>query len=330
HTEPPTALTDVGVMPEAAASGAQIRAARTAQRTSCVHRERDASRSSAGLEIGGRPCGVAGPPRRAGRTLSPRAAPPRPLCALSRPDDQRSARGRAQRHGAPAHDSRPRGGHSAVFELRRVATCSRLQSVAGRPPVRRAPGELARKARVSRNEEFAREPQGGVRLRLARRRPARWPMIIRKDPSGGLVLIGQTDHSRFVGQLAAHWGNRDFETPKPYDSVVRAATFHDYGWLRYETSPLVAPQTGEPYAFLQVPMTDTQLASYQWALDWMADIDPYSGLIVSMHRTGLWKGRYQTIKHPAGRYNLTALSPEVQAFIARNEAWQERQRATLD
>jgi len=63
-------------------------------------------------------------------------------------------------------------------------------------------------------------------------------MIIRKDPSGALTLIGQTDHSRFVGQLVAHWGSRDFEAPKPYDAVVRAATFHDYSWLRYETSPL--------------------------------------------------------------------------------------------
>lgn len=155
-------------------------------------------------------------------------------------------------------------------------------------------------------------------------------MIVRKDSRDALILIGQTDHSRFVGQLAAHWGNREFEAPKPYDAVVRAATFHDYGWLRYETSPLIRPETGEPYAFLQVPMTDAQLGAYQWALDWMADIDPYSGLIVSMHRTGLWKGRYQKIKHPAGRYNLTTLSPEVQAFVARNEAWQERQRAALD
>ncbi len=155
-------------------------------------------------------------------------------------------------------------------------------------------------------------------------------MIIRKAQSGALILIGQTDHSRLVGQLAAHWGNRDFEPPRPYDAVVRAATFHDYGWLRYETSPLIRPETGEPYPFLQVPMTEQQLGSYQWALDWMADIDPYSGLIVSMHRTGLWKGRYQTIKHPAGRYTLTALSPGIQAFIDRNEAWQERQRATLD
>ena len=155
-------------------------------------------------------------------------------------------------------------------------------------------------------------------------------MIIRKDPAGGLVLVGQTDHSRFVGQLAAHWGNGDFESPKPYDSVVRAATFHDYGWLRYETSPLVRPESGEPYPFLQVPMTAQQLAAYQWALDWMADIDAYSGLVISMHRTGLWQGRHGTIKHPAGRYNLTALSPEVRAFIAHNEAWQARQRALLD
>jgi hypothetical protein len=155
-------------------------------------------------------------------------------------------------------------------------------------------------------------------------------MIIRKEPAGGLVLVAQTDHSRFVGQLAAHWGNREFEPPAPYDSVVRAATFHDFGWLRYETSPLVRPDSGEPYAFLQAPMTAAQLGAYQWALDWMAAIDPYSGLVVSMHRTGLWQGRYGTIKHPAGRYNLTALSPEVRAFIEHNEAWQARQRAALD
>jgi len=155
-------------------------------------------------------------------------------------------------------------------------------------------------------------------------------MIIRKNPDGSLILIGQTDHSRFVGQLAAHWGNNVFESPTPYDSVVRAATFHDFGWLRYETSPKIDGETGEPYPFLQVPMTSQQLGAYQWSLDWMADIDPYSGLIVSMHRTGLWQGRYGRIKHPAGRYNLTTLSPEVQSLIAHNEVWQEKQRTTLD
>lgn len=149
-------------------------------------------------------------------------------------------------------------------------------------------------------------------------------MIIRKQQDVGFAMLGQTDHSRFVGQLAAHWGNADFDVPTPYESVVRAATFHDYGWLRYETGPLFNEKTGQPYPFLEVPLTATQMGSYQWGLDWMSDIDPYAGLIVSTHRTGLWRGRYGTIKHPMG-YNLKEPSPDVQAFIARNEA---RQRET--
>jgi hypothetical protein len=153
-------------------------------------------------------------------------------------------------------------------------------------------------------------------------------MIIRKQDGTGLVIVGQTDHSRFVGQLAAHWGNREFAPPDPFESVVRAASYHDFGWLRYETAPLLDAESGEPYPFLRVPLTATQLASYQWSLDWMADIDPYAGLIVSMHRTGLWKGRYGTIAHPKG-YNLTVLDPAVQAFVERNEARQEQQRASL-
>jgi hypothetical protein len=154
-------------------------------------------------------------------------------------------------------------------------------------------------------------------------------VIVRKQGTNELILIGQTDHSRLVGQLAAHWGNEKFEVPKPYGSMVRAATFHDYGWLRYETSPLINPDTGEPYQFLQVPLGTTQLNAYQWSLDWLAGIDRYAGLIINMHRTGLWKNRYEMIKHPSG-YNLREMSPEIREFIQRNEIWQERERLSWD
>jgi len=36
-------------------------------------------------------------------------------------------------------------------------------------------------------------------------------MIVRKSPAGSLTLIGQTDHSRFVGQLA--WALCRFMSP---------------------------------------------------------------------------------------------------------------------
>jgi hypothetical protein len=155
-------------------------------------------------------------------------------------------------------------------------------------------------------------------------------MFVRKLPNGELILIAQTDHSRFVGQLAAHWGSSGFASPEPYDSVSRAATFHDFGWLRYETSPLIDAETGEPYEFRKTPFSQAQLDSYQWCIDWLGGIDRYSGVLVGMHRTGLWKGRYGKIAHPSGKYNPQGLRPEIQEFISRNEDWQQSEMANLD
>ncbi len=152
-------------------------------------------------------------------------------------------------------------------------------------------------------------------------------MIVRKEADGTLLMIGQTEHSRLVGQLAAHWGNARFAAARPYDSVVRAAVYHDYGWLRYETSPILDEKTGETPDFRQVG--GRQLDAYQWCVDWMTGIDRYSGLLVSMHRTGLWKGRYGTIAYPDA-YNPRALGPGIEDFIARHEAWQETERQTRD
>ena len=41
-------------------------------------------------------------------------------------------------------------------------------------------------------------------------------MIIRAEPEGGLTLILQTEHSQFVGRLAAHWGSAAFAALQPY------------------------------------------------------------------------------------------------------------------
>lgn len=155
-------------------------------------------------------------------------------------------------------------------------------------------------------------------------------MIIREPSNGELVIIGQTDHSRFVGQLAARWGNSEIPKPDPWESVVRAAIYHDYGWLTYETNPLINEESGEPYQFLQLPLLQRQLESYQWCVDWLAGTDIYSALIVSRHRTGLWKGRYGFINHPSGKYDLSKLDAAIVGLIERNESWQEQVMSALD
>ena len=151
-------------------------------------------------------------------------------------------------------------------------------------------------------------------------------MIVRTQPDGSTMLMTQTDHSRLAGFLASHWGNATYAPLQPWESVARAATFHDFGWLRYETRPELNPDSLEPFTFLNLPFDPTQLDNYQWVVDWLSAVDPYSALLVGMHRIGLWKSRYDTIAYPAWRNANVQWPQEIQEFIATQEPIQAEQR----
>jgi len=151
-------------------------------------------------------------------------------------------------------------------------------------------------------------------------------MIVRYESDGSLVMITQNDHAQLSGLFAAHWGNAKFERPRPYDSAVRAAMFHDKGWISYETSPIYDPATGKTPNYREVPNTPAQLDAFQWAGDWLSCVDPYAGLLIAKHRTGLWQGRYRVITQPPAIVRGT-LKPEIVSFIARSE---EKQKAAAE
>jgi hypothetical protein len=154
-------------------------------------------------------------------------------------------------------------------------------------------------------------------------------MIVREEPDGSLIMIGQTDHAKVSGQFAAHWGNDRFERPRPFASVVRAAAYHDSGWYGYETSPTIMEDTGKTRNFMQVPWGPVQRRGFQWAIDWMTEIDTYSGLLLSRHRTGLQRGRYGVMKHPTF-YNTVNIPDDNIDFLAGNEKKQEELLANYD
>jgi hypothetical protein len=154
-------------------------------------------------------------------------------------------------------------------------------------------------------------------------------MIVRYESDGSLVMINQNDHAKLSGLFAAHWGNSRFERPRPFASATRAAQCHDAGWIPYETRPLFNAETGKTPNFRDVPNDQAQLESYQSAIDWLTDIDSYAGLLISKHRTGLWKNRYGVIKQPAFAQR-GKLSDEVEGFITRNEARQKALAGALD
>jgi hypothetical protein len=147
-------------------------------------------------------------------------------------------------------------------------------------------------------------------------------MIVRKQTDGSLILVNQTDHAKLSGQFAAHWGNDQFEAPRPRESMIRAAMFHDFGWNRYESAPTYDPAKKAAPTFFEVPNSDSQLTEFSHAISWLTTIDEYAGLLIGKHRTGLWRQRYGLVREPPPLNKSTA-EPAVQAFIDKHEADQD-------
>src|ERR1044072_9496714 len=93
--------------------------------------------------------------------------------------------------------------------------------------------------------------------------------------------------------LLAHWGNDRFSRLRPYQTMVFATTYHDSGYREWEGTPPMNVQKGRPYAHREdVPNFESvELNAYAKNVDWLGAQDPYAGLLVSMHRTGLWHNR---------------------------------------
>ena len=103
-----------------------------------------------------------------------------------------------------------------------------------------------------------------------------------------LLLVLQIDHSRVAGLLAAHWGNDQFERPRPYSSMVLAAQEHDNGWYDWEIRPTLSRE-GHPVDYIgsMGHMGNRWLDFQRGGVERVAAQDPYAGYIASMHISGL-------------------------------------------
>ena len=149
-------------------------------------------------------------------------------------------------------------------------------------------------------------------------------MIVR-PVDDGILMISQNDHARLSGIFASHWGNAGFERPQRAESVVRGAAFHDCGWYSYDTRPLFDADAHTTPNFLKVPFDEGEIAAHKASIDWLWSIDSYAGLLVSRHRTGLFRARYATTQRPPPP-PPRALSAAARAFL---EAEEERQEAAF-
>ncbi len=151
-------------------------------------------------------------------------------------------------------------------------------------------------------------------------------MLVR-DAGDRWQIVTQPDHAELSGQLAAAWGGDGFARPEPFDSVVRAATRHDDGWAVWERRPRLDAE-GAPQAFFRVP-APVHLAFYRACVETVCDEDPYAGLLVSMHMSGLYRARYGVMPTPPLQLADEA-RPLVEAFVAQEQQRQERLVSMLE
>ena len=140
-------------------------------------------------------------------------------------------------------------------------------------------------------------------------------------------IVRQDDHDDLSGRFADRFGGEGLWDPNPRDSVIRACAEHDDGWTEWEDEPEVDPESGRAWNFRDMEIA-RHLRLYRTGIPRVTGRDPYAGMLVSMHGSGIYRGRYGLQPEMQLSY-----APEVESaideFVAEQEAAQEELRERL-
>ena len=143
-------------------------------------------------------------------------------------------------------------------------------------------------------------------------------MVLREEPDGSVICIGQPAHAFLSGQLARAWHPR----PEPFEEVCLAATQHDAGMADWDADPELNPDTGLPLSFMQMPLK-THLELWSHAPHRVLTQSRYAAILVSMHGAALYEMR-DLSRMPPGE------AEAVRAYLADQRALQEQLGEGLD
>lgn len=103
--------------------------------------------------------------------------------------------------------------------------------------------------------------------------------MIVQPRSDRLRLVRQHDHALAAGQLANAWTTAS--GPLPF-RLVAAVGLHDLAWRALDRRPRHDPDTGRPHRFDTHPL-GPKLRAYAAGIDEMEAVDPWIGLLGSLH-----------------------------------------------
>jgi hypothetical protein len=109
--------------------------------------------------------------------------------------------------------------------------------------------------------------------------------MIRRNAGDDFLLITQMDHATLAQQLGMHFGNAKFARPKATSTVLEAIRLHDAGWPLHDDAPTLNDRQ-LPLDVFEVPR-GIALAVWSASSDRAESVDPYAGLLVSLHSLSL-------------------------------------------
>lgn len=148
-------------------------------------------------------------------------------------------------------------------------------------------------------------------------------LISRRE--GELYLVEQVEHARLAGEMVSHWGNDRFAAPEPRAGARAAAAMHDDGWREADDEPLYNAQERRPLHFLEIEMKD-HIPLYARGVERTFATDPYAGLLVSMHWTGLYRSRWGM---QGGRVQFADEAMQDESVESEERRWIEVKRGLL-
>ncbi len=128
-------------------------------------------------------------------------------------------------------------------------------------------------------------------------------------------FVTQPAHAALAGRLAEMWVRED-DTAATAPEVAMATYNHDNGWWAYDRRPHLTDD-GTPVGVGDVP-AETWVEFYESGIDSVVELDPYAGLLASLHGSGLRRERYGLTDGPPSDHAA------YDEFVDREERRQRR------
>jgi len=154
--------------------------------------------------------------------------------------------------------------------------------------------------------------------------------MIRRDSGNHFLLFTQDDHAQLAARVMEHFGNHDFKRPVRLASFMTAVRMHDSGWPLHDDLPTLNAKH-QPIDVFESTRT-ISLRVWAASADRTELVDPYAGLLVSLHILAL--SVYAT-SHPAASpangwsMTLPADRFEINKFQHREIERQEKLRKQI-